>query len=79
MAATRTSQKRASRLKASAARSTVHVETRLDFGFESFEVVVDAAGVDAAEFAEGAVEVGEDDEADGESEYADGVEEDGHG
>jgi hypothetical protein len=57
---------------------TVHVETRLDFGFEGFEMIVDAAGVDAAEFAEGAVEVGKHDEAEGESEHADGVEEDGH-
>ena len=58
---------------------TVHVEARLDFGFEYVEVVTDAAGVHAAEFAEGAVEVGKDDEADGEGEDARGVEEDGHG
>ena len=41
-------------------------------------MIVNAAGVDAAEFAEGAVEVGKDDEANGESEHANGVKEDGH-
>jgi hypothetical protein len=40
---------------------------------------VDAARVHATEFAEGAVKVREDDEAERESEDADSVEEDGHG
>jgi hypothetical protein len=57
----------------------IHVETRLDFGFEGFEMIMDAAGVHAAELAEGTVEVREDDKAEGESEDADSVKEDGHG
>src|ERR1700722_13026308 len=56
----------------------LHVETRLDFGFESFEVTVNAAGVYSAEFAVDAVEVGKKNQADGEGQDADGVEKNWH-
>ena len=57
----------------------IHVETRLDFCFERFEVIVNASGVHAAEFAECTVEVGKYDKTDRQSQYADAVEKDRHG
>src|ERR1700722_11333207 len=56
----------------------LHMETWLDFGFESLEVTMNAAGVHAAEFAVDAIEVGKKNQADGEGQDADGVEENWH-
>jgi hypothetical protein len=57
----------------------VHLEARLNLGFELFEVIVKTPGRDAAKFTINAVEIGENDKPQREGEHTKRIDENRHG
>ncbi len=57
---------------------SLQVKPRFDIGFEHVQVLVNAMGRDASHLAIDTIEIGEDDEACGQTKYAESVEKDRH-